>query len=165
MQALGANMKRLMTSSMAALAVVAGSDAAFARNDRAVFPISGAMARSVGAPVDRKEAQFRRMAGQPVRSRLDGGVAINFGGGGGQALGGVRANVRLSVGGAPQDACNRAFKEALIQLQSKAKALGGNGVGNITSQHLGSKMSGGSEYLCGVGSVQTNVILEGVAYR
>ena len=136
-------MKKMIKFAMAATAVVAISDAALARNDRAVFPIAAAL--KSGA--------------------IDRGTPIHFGSTGGQALGPLKVSVKVSVGSQPQDACNRAFADAIGQLQSKAQQLGGNAVGSIASIHGRSQMTGGSEFLCGIGSVQTNVVLQGMAVR
>jgi uncharacterized protein YbjQ (UPF0145 family) len=138
-------MNKLIVGASAALAVMTLSDAAFARNDRAVFPMAGVL--NQGSPA------------------IDRQVPVHFGAAGGQAISPIKVSVKIAAGAQPRDACNQAFKQAVIQLQDRAKALGGNSVANIASIHGRTQMTGSSEFLCGIGNVQTNVVLQGTAMR
>jgi hypothetical protein len=132
-----------LKSVLAAIAIVSVSSPVHARNDRTVHPIAAALK---GVPLDRT-------------------TPIHFGTTGGQAIGPVKASVRVPVGGNPPIACGRALAEAVAQLQAKTKQLGGTAVGSIVSIHGHTKMTGNVEFQCGVGFAQTHVILEGVAMR
>ena len=136
-------MNLALKSTLTAMVIFGVSGTAHARNDRTVHPIAAAL-NSV--PLDRT-------------------TPIHFGATGGQALGPVKASVRVAAGGNPPIACGRAFAEAIGQLQAKTKQLGGTAVGSIVSIHGHTKMTGNIEFQCGVGNVQTHVILEGVAMR
>jgi hypothetical protein len=131
---------------LTATALVLLSSAADARNDRVTFPLAGALRTSTGA-LDRVDTQ----------------IQVQFGGG---RAGGaqVAGNAKVPLGGSnPKDACDRALRTAVSQMQSQAARMGATGVTGISSAHGGVVSTSGSDYFCGVGNVQTNVILRGSA--
>jgi uncharacterized protein YbjQ (UPF0145 family) len=138
---------RVIMSGLLAVAIMptlAGTT--YARNDRTVLPLAGVLRTSTGA-----------------QDRVDAQIPVQFGGsaGGGSTVSGVG---KVGLGGSnPKEACDRALRTAVSQMQSQAVVLGATAIRGVTTVHGRTVSTSGSEYFCGVGNVQTSVIVRGVA--
>lgn len=126
--------------------VVAGPAAA--RDDKIMFPI--------------KEA----LAAPEAKARLDKGVRLHFGGG---FRGGVAKDYGVwdtnkktnAFMKSDQTACEWAFLSAVLELQERARKMGGNAVVEITSNYKNIPTNSASEYMCGAGNIMAGVALKG----
>jgi len=127
-------------------------DPAAARDDRIVLPIREAL--------DAGEA----------KAKLDPHVRLHFGGGFGGAIAkdfGVWATNKKTNAAfkADKTACEWAFLSAVLELQERARKMGGNAVVNITSNYKNTPMSSASEYMCGAGNIMAGVAFKGRVIR
>lgn len=145
-----------MTWILRGLAVALGlaglASSASARDDRLRFPIRSAL--------DAPEA----------KARLDRGVRLHFGGGFGGGIakdyGVWDTNKKTNAAfKSDQTACEWAFLSAVLELQERARKMGGNAVVNIESNYKHIPMSSGSEYTCGAGNIMAGVALKGRVIR
>jgi hypothetical protein len=60
-----------------------------------------------------------------------------------------------------KEGCEWVFLSALLQLQSRARKLGANGVVNIASVYRGANLESETEYECGAGTFIGGVALRG----
>jgi uncharacterized protein YbjQ (UPF0145 family) len=138
---------RILISGLLAVATMSTLvGAAYARNDRTVLPLAGVLRTSSGA-----------------QDRVDTQIPVQFGGsiGGGSVVSGTG---KVGLGGSsPKDACDRALRTAVSNMQLRAIALGATAIRGVATVHGRTESASGSEYLCGVGNVQTSVIVRGVA--
>jgi uncharacterized protein YbjQ (UPF0145 family) len=73
-----------------------------------------------------------------------------------------KSNRRTNAfGKSDEQACEVAFLSAIIALQQRARAQGGNAVIDIRSVTKGNELSSSSKYRCAVGFAIANVALEG----
>ncbi len=66
-----------------------------------------------------------------------------------------------AFGKSDRKACNRAFLSAMISLQERAIAEGGNAVVNIRSYYKSNEYTSPTEFECGAGGVVAGVALRG----
>ncbi len=132
--------------------VLASAGPAAARDDRLTFPIRDALS----AP----EAE----------ARLDRGVRLHFGSGfsGGIAkdYGVWDTNKKTNAFMKPdKTACEWAFLSAVLELQERARKMGGNAVVGIISNYKNIPESSRSDYTCGAGTIMAGVALKGRVIR
>jgi hypothetical protein len=79
-----------------------------------------------------------------------------------ESFGVSRSNRRTNAfGKSDEEACEVAFLSAIIALQGRAKAQGGNALIDIRSVTKDNDLSSASKYRCAVGFAIANVALEG----
>lgn len=66
-----------------------------------------------------------------------------------------------AFGKSDQEACERVFLSAMIQLKERALQLGGNAVINIKSNYKGNLTSSDETFKCGAGAIIAGVALQG----
>lgn len=145
-------MKNLVRSFLTG-AVCLVSMSALARNDRSVQSLDEALN---SPPVVALERDVRVYFGNQRHPR----VARTIGEWSSQRRGSAGRDEPQTRAG-----CHQAFAEALEQLQRRAAREGGDAVINIYSVHGGVPMRSGTQYLCGIGNVQTAVRLTGTVVR
>ena len=64
-----------------------------------------------------------------------------------------------------EDACNRVFVSAIISLQKRAQAEGGNAVIDIKSTTKGNGLTSATNFRCAAGNVVANVALVGTVVK
>lgn len=134
-------------------AVCLVSLSAMARNDRSVQSLDEAMN---SPPVAAMSRDVRVFFGNQRHPRVA------------QTIGEWSSQRRGSAGrDEPQTraGCHYAFAEALEQLQKRAAREGGDAVINIYSVHGDVPMKSATQYLCGIGNVQTAVRLTGTVVK
>lgn len=141
--------RTLMIGSVVALALV-GS--AHARDTTLRLPIQDVL----------EDAEFK--------SRLAGGAELHFGkaapAGKFEDLGEFVTNRKTNAfGKSDEKACKWAMLSALLQLQEKAKSLGGNAVVNIRSYYKREENWSDTEYECHAGGLIGGVALKGRIVR
>jgi hypothetical protein len=132
--------------------ICALADPAAARDDRIMLPIRDAL--------DAPQAS----------AKLDKGVQLHFGGGYGGGIAkdlGIWSSNKKTNAFLKSDktACEWAFLSAVLELQQRARKIGGNAVVNITSNYKNILTSSGSQYMCGAGSIMAGVALKGRVIR
>jgi uncharacterized protein YbjQ (UPF0145 family) len=129
----------------AALVLVSAALPARGRDDHLMLPISEALASPDAAKLDPGIRLFFGKA-RPAVARSIGTWTTN-----------KKAN---AFGRADKVACERAFASAMISLQQRARAEGGNAVIGITSYYKKIVTESDTKYMCGAGA-----IMAGVAFR
>lgn len=125
---------------------LAASQAALARNSVDTYPIASAL-KSDEAKVGSDIALY--FAGQPHPAVL-------------KTLGEAATNKKTNaLGKSDEDACEHVFLSAVIALQERARAEGGNAVINIKSNYKDRLTESATEYTCGAGAVIAGVALKG----
>ena len=141
------NLKQLTTLVLIAVLLLSTS-ASDARNTLHRIPIDQAMAQA------------------EAKTRLDPSIRLFFGDQAhppvARTLGTFTANKKTNaVGKSDQKACKWAFLSALISLQQRAVAEGGNAVINIRSFYYTNKFSSATEFECGAGGLMAGVTMVG----
>ena len=131
---------------LAALVLVAAARPAHGRDDHLMLPIADALA-------------------SPDAGKLDPGIKLYFGKASpawiARSLGTWTTNKKANAFGRDdKQACERAFVSAMIQLQQRARAEGGDAVIGITSYYKKIVTESETQYMCGAGA-----IMAGVAFR
>lgn len=79
-----------------------------------------------------------------------------------QDLGVFRTNMRTNAANkSDEEACQIAFLSALISLQNRARALGGDAVVDVRSITKNNDLTSATQYRCVAGAFVANVALEG----
>jgi uncharacterized protein YbjQ (UPF0145 family) len=140
-------MKMLFAAAIASFALVAASPA---------MAEDAVSTHSIAASVDRPEHA----------SQLEG-VRFFFGSAPHGAVArvieeGVQTSLRTrKFGRSSEEACQWVLLSALLQLKSRAQALGGNAVVNIRSNWRNVEWSSNTEYQCAAGFLMAGVALKG----
>jgi hypothetical protein len=144
-------MRRLASSLSAAALVLAFGAGAGARTT--ILDLDVAKAKSEGIGHEKLLDIPVYMAGQKHP-----GVARD--------LGTFRSNRRTNASNKSDEvACQIAFLTGLIQLQERARAMGGNAVVDVRSITRNDHFSSPTQYRCAAGTVVANVALEGRVVR
>ncbi|HEX9051417.1 MAG TPA: excinuclease ATPase subunit [Anaeromyxobacter sp.] len=130
---------------LAVLTILAVARPALGRDDHLMLPIKDALA-------------------SPDAAKLDPGVKLYFGHArpsASRSLGTYTTNKKTNgFGKDDKVACERAFISAMLALQQRARAQGGNAVVGIASYYKKIVTASDKEYMCGAGA-----IVVGVAFR
>ncbi len=129
----------------AVLLLVAAARPAEGRDDHLMFPIKDALASKDAAKLDPTIKLFFGKS-RPAVAKTIGTWTTN-----------KKAN---GFGKGDKEACERAFASAMIALQQRARAEGGDAVVGITSYYKKIVTVSDREYMCGAGS-----LMAGVAFR
>jgi uncharacterized protein YbjQ (UPF0145 family) len=132
---------------ISALSITLVAPSAVARNDLSDFDVAAAKSSAIGE-AKLLDVPFY-MAGQPHPK-----VA--------KSLGTFTSNKKTNAfGKADEEACTIAFLSAVIQLQTRAKKLGGDAVVDIKSFTKNQDLESATQYRCAAGNVIANVALTG----
>lgn len=131
---------------LAVLTILALARPALGRDDHLMLPIKDALA-------------------SPDADKLDPGVKLYFGApkpAVSKSLGTFTTNQKANgFGKEDKVACERAFISAMLQLQKRARAQGGNAVVGITSYYKKIVTTSGTKYMCGAGAMVVGVAFRG----
>ena len=108
----------------------------------------------------------RALDSAAAEKKLDPRIRLSFGhrgrGAGFRHIGRWKAyKTSNSFAHSHEVACERAFIAAVVSLQRRAKAEGGNAVINIKSYYDNRESSSETTYVCGLGKVRSGVFLVG----
>ncbi|WP_118183568.1 excinuclease ABC subunit A [Paraburkholderia phosphatilytica] len=119
---------------------------AFARDTIGNYPVDAALASEPGKVTDDIKLYF---AGQqhPAVAHSFGNFATN-----------KKTN---SFGKSDEKACQHVFLSAVIELQQRARAEGGDAVINIVSNYHNEERESATEFTCGAGAIIAGVALKG----
>lgn len=103
---------------------------------------------------------------EDFKEKLDPSIALYFGDQdypkAAKKFGNFTTNKKTNAfGKSDEKACNWVFLSALLALQERAKAEGGNAVVNIASYYKKNKVSSRSEFECHAGNIMAGVALNG----
>jgi uncharacterized protein YbjQ (UPF0145 family) len=134
------------------LAVAIPSPVAIAADDVLMYPIAEAYTRA------------------SIANYVDTSVTYHFGASShpriAQRLGSYIANHRANAFGKGEDrSCPRAFLNAMLALQQRAKSVGANGVVNIVSYFRKKEVSSTTAFECHEGTLMSGVTLKGEMVR
>ena len=73
--------------------------------------------------------------------------------------------VHHAFGKAKTDACNRVFISAIIALQKRAQAEGGNAVIDVQSNTKDQPLESATQFRCAAGTMVANVALKGTVVK
>jgi len=140
-------MKHRLVLLFIALAMIGLSQKAFARDDRLMFPINGALS----APAAQEKLQ---------------GIDFYFGNQKHPKVlkdfGEFRTNKKTNAFNKSDiQACEWVFLPALLKLQKQARSHGANAVINIKSNYKNNEVLSDTEYQCGAGTIFAGVALKG----
>ena len=140
----------MFTKLLPALALVGFSflNIADARNDKLKFPISDAL--EIGYKQNKLYKDIEMHFGTQKKFKVE----TNFGN--------FQANKKANaVGKKDRVACNRAFLNAMISLQDRARKEGGNAVINIKSYYYKHEIDSAEIFECGAGTIMAGVTFTG----
>lgn len=141
-------MKKYIAAAVSALSLAGFSAESYARDDALFLSIDSAMQSS------------------DFKSKLNSGVKFYFGGQAYPSPKSVKQEVVANrktnaFGKSDQRACDWVLLSALIALQERALAEGGNAVVDITSYYKKNEYSSETKYECHAGSIMAGVALKG----
>ncbi len=131
---------------VAVLLLVAAARSAHGRDDHLMLPIADALKSPDASKLDPRIKMFFGKARPSSVARSLGTWITN-----------KKAN---AFGKSDKEACERAFMSAMVSLQQRARAAGGNAVIGITSYYKKIVAENATHYMCGAGA-----IVAGVAFR
>lgn len=139
-------------SPLAAVAFLAVSLNAAARDDHKMFPLKDALeAPAAQEKLDKSIKLY--FAGQPHPK-----VA--------KELGTWPTNKKTNAfGKSDAEACNWVFLSAMLTLQERAQKEGGNAVIDIKSNYRNIETASATEFMCGVGNIVAGVALKGTVAK
>lgn len=149
----GENMQTSLSLSLPAMLLLfAVSTGVSARDTRATFPIAEALQGGTG------------------HEKMDSGIALYFGNQKHpkplQTLGERRTNKKTNgFGTSDKAACERAFIDAALELQKRARKEGGNAVIGIKSNYKDIEETSETNYTCGSGALMSGVALKGTVVK
>ena len=134
------------------LATLLAGTAAHARDDHIQFPIKDALETSA------------------AQSKLDKTVKLFFGKQGHAkpvlSMGEWKTNKKSNAfNKSDKEACEWVFLSAVLELQERARAEGGNAVVNIRSNYKNHERSSETEYTCGAGGLMAGVAFKGTVVK
>ena len=139
----------MRTSTFAlSLSLVLISAAAIARDDHKMFPLEDAL----NAPA--------------AKQKLDSDVKLYFGNQSHpkveKVIGEWGTNKKTNAfGKSDKQACEWVFLSAMLTMQERARAEGGDAIINIRSNYKSIETSSETEYMCGAGALMAGVALKG----
>jgi len=139
----------MRTSTFAlSLSLVLISAAAIARDDHKMFPLEDAL----NAPA--------------AKQKLDPDVKLYFGNQSHpkveKVIGEWGTNKKTNAfGKSDKQACEWVFLSAMLTMQERARAEGGDAIINIRSNYKSIETSSETEYMCGAGALMAGVALKG----
>jgi hypothetical protein len=152
-----------LASTAIAMALLGLAGSACARNDKLLLPIEPAL----------KSPGTRQLLGADVQLRFGKASAVGL-----EALSTVQAHavvspygpVNTNAGGRTDRrsdplVCLDAFRKAAMDLQQRARSVGGSGVTGIVSFYNGAEMDSTAVYECHIGHTRGVVTLKGQAVR
>lgn len=139
-------------SPLAAVAFLAVSLNAAARDDHKMFPLKDALeAPAAQEKLDKSIKLY--FAGQPHPKVI-------------KELGSWPTNKKTNAfGKSDVEACNWVFLTAILTLQERAQKEGGNAVIDIKSNYRNIETASATEFMCGVGNVVAGVALKGTVAK
>jgi uncharacterized protein YbjQ (UPF0145 family) len=139
-----------MLGVVSVLLLISAARPAYGRDDHLMFPIADALA-------------------SPDATKLDPGIKLFFGKARpavARSMGTWTTNKKANAfGRADKQACERAFASAMISLQKRARAEGGDAVIGITSYYKKIVTVSDTEYMCGAGAIMAGVAFRGEVVR
>ena len=101
-----------------------------------------------------------------AKGKLDTGVSLYFAGqkhpAVAKTLGEAKTNKKTNaVNKSDKEACEWVFLSAVLELQERARKLGGNAVIDIKSNYKGKETSNAQQYMCGNGTLMAGVAFKG----
>ncbi len=138
---------RTFTFSLTLLLVLA-SAAAIARDDHKMFPLEDALNT------------------QAAKEKMDKGVKLYFGNQSHpkveKVIGEWGTNKKTNAfGKSDKEACEWVFLSAVLMMQERARAEGGDAIINIRSNYKSIETSSETEYMCGAGALMAGVAFKG----
>ncbi|MDP2834048.1 MAG: excinuclease ABC subunit A [Pseudomonadota bacterium] len=139
-------------STLAAVAFLAVSLNAAARDDHKMFPLKDALeAPAAQEKLDKSIKLY--FAGQPHPAVI-------------KELGIWPTNKKTNAFGKPDtEACNWAFLSAMLTLQERAQKEGGNAVIDIKSNYRKIETASATEFMCGAGNIMAGVAFKGTVVK
>lgn len=145
------NFRTLSGASLGLLALMAVS-VADARDDHKHLPISDAM--STPAAKEKLNDDIQVFWGEQPHPTPEA------------TLGEYTANKKTNAfNKSDKEACEWVFLSAMISLQSRAKAEGGNALINVHSVYRNEEFTSTTEYECGAGAIMAGVALRGTVVK
>ena len=137
---------------VALLASLVVSSAAIARDDRLMLPLDEAL--NTPAAKEKLDPSIRLYFGEQKHPKV------------GKDFGEWKTNKKTNAfNKSDKEACEWVFLSAVLELQERAQAEGGNAVINIKSNYKSAERSSETEYMCGAGALMAGVALKGKVVR